>query len=320
MPEYTVRLATKAEVKEIADWFMQERSKDPRFASFTKSAIRRLLYQKVVTPRYLRSQANTFVLEQDGRTAGFAVVEQGGDSVTLADFSLREGADEQPLLKALLARTEQLARDRDYPYVRIAPLETNDARLAFFHQAGYELADYYLWSFVGEVAGIEPPDGVLLQPLAAKQALERRIHFLRREMDASHVSGRKMIEASLLPRRPPAFRSFSIELAEAPGPDQATEIGYLSPRPNERHDGVLTVAISLDSAYWGTELEAQIVGGMASEIGRGKPQPVRTLISTTAHADRAEEAFARIGLQREMDYRPILYRDLSAGQVAQTSP
>lgn len=319
MPDYTVRLAAKAEIKDIAVWFLQERSKDPRFARMTRNPIQRFLYERMVTPRYLSAQSNTFVLEQDGRRAGFAVVEQGGDSVTLADFIVQAGMDQGPLLKALIAATEKLARERDYPYVRIAPLETDETRLALFRSQGYEFADYYLWSFVGEIAGIAPPAGVTLRPLAAKQALERRIHFLRQELDASDAAGRKMIEASLFPQRPPAFRSFAIDLAGANGEEDA-EIGYLSPRPNERHDGVLTLAISLDAAYWGTEMEGQIVGGMASELGRGQPMPVRVLISTVAHADRSEAVFAGMGLAREMDFRPILWKDITQKTPAQTSP
>lgn len=317
MPDYTVRLATKPEIKDVAVWFLEERAKDPRFARLTNNAVQRFLYTRVVTPRYLTSQANTFILEQDGRQAGFGVAEQRDDSVTLADFYVREGMDEEPLLRALLAKTEQLARERDYPIVRIAPLESSEARLALFRAQGYELLDYYLWSFEGEMAPMDAPASVVLQPLAPKQALERRIHYLRVEMEASQVAGQNVIESTLFPRQPPAHRSFSIGLAQG-DTDQDTEIGFVSPRPNERHDGVLTVAISLLPGYWGTELEAQIVGGVAGEVGRGESVAVRVLISTTAHADRAEAIFVRLGLARVMDYRPILYKELTPARAAQT--
>ncbi len=317
MPDYTVRLATKPEIKDVAEWFLQERAKDPRFVRLTRNALQRYLYTKLVTPRYLTSQAHTFVLEQDSRQAGFAVVEQRDNAVTLADFLLRPGVDEAPMLRVLLDTTEQLARERDYPIVRIAPLESSEARLNFFRSQGYELLDYYLWSFEGEAARTEPPVGLVLQPLAPKQALERRIHFLRQEMEASHVAAQHVIETTLFPRQPPAFRSFSIELAE-PGGQEEAEIGYLSPRPNERNDGVLTVAISLLPEYWGTELEGQIVGGMASEIGRGQAAPLRVLISTSAHADRAEAIFQGMGLARVMDYRPILYKELTPAPAARS--
>ncbi|MCB0229514.1 MAG: hypothetical protein KDH90_10360, partial [Anaerolineae bacterium] len=89
------------------------------------------------------------------------------------------------------------------------------------------------------------------------------------------------------------------------------DIGYLSPRPNERDDGVLSLVISLDPAYWGSELETQTMGGFLSEVGQGNPQPARILVSTNAHADRIEEAMAGYDLVREMDMRPVLYKILA---------
>lgn len=309
MSTFGVRPASKPEIKDITAWFIQERSKDARFVHLNRSAWQRFLMHKWVLPRYLRGQAHTFVLEQDAHSAGFAVVEQMGDSFTVTEFSVEDGFDEAGLLLALTRTTEEMARDREYRYVRIAPLDRSESRLALFRSAGYELVDYYLWSFMGELAGRELEGDVALRALDPKTGLEQRVAFLRQELEASQVTTQAMIEASLFPRRPSTFPSYSIESAGA-GENQT--VGYVSLRPDERHDGVLSIAISLQPALWGTPVEAQAIAGAVFIRDKSRPAPLRVMISTTAHAERSEATLASLGLTRGMDERPILFKDLAA--------
>jgi RimJ/RimL family protein N-acetyltransferase len=118
-----------------------------------------------------------------------------------------------------------------------------------------------------------------------------------------------MIEASLFPRRPSTFPSYGVELAGG-GQDGTAPIGYLSLRPDERQDGVLSIALSLQPAYWGTPLEAQVVRGAVYLHAGGEPAQARVMISTTAHADRSQALFTSLGLARGLDDRPILFKDL----------
>ncbi len=130
-----------------------------------------------------------------------------------------------------------------------------------------------------------------------------------------------MVEALFLRRRLHPYTAFAIELSDGAG--GAVEVGYLSPRPNERNDGVLTLVIGLQPDRWGSELETRIVGGFLSETGRGQPQPARVLVSTTDHADRIEAAMAGLGLARAMDFRPVLYKVLGGATqppAEQTTP
>ena len=115
MAEFNVRLASKGEIRGISDWFLEERSKYPGMAQLVGGGVRGWMVRSVVTPRYLRKAAYTYVLEQDGKTGGFAVVEQGGLAVNLSDFAIREGFDRAGLVKAMLAQVEQLARDASIP-------------------------------------------------------------------------------------------------------------------------------------------------------------------------------------------------------------
>lgn len=307
MAEFNVRLASKGEIRGISDWFLEERSKYPGMSQLVGRGVRGWMVRNVVTPRYLRKAAYTYVLEQDGKTGGFAVVEQGGLAVNLADFAIREGFDRASLVSAMLAQMEQLAHEREYHYLRATPWDSSETALAPFYQAGFHLLDYYLWVFTGQVSGIETPKDVTLVELAAKTALERRLHFLRKELDASQVAGRDLIEAVFFPRKPSTYRAYRVETVDALG-GEPTEIGYLSPRPNERSDGVLTLSVSLEPEAWGTDLEMQAVGGFASEAG--PDQPVRVLVCTSLHADRAEEGYRKLGLKRELDLRPVLYKDV----------
>ncbi len=315
MPSFGIRPASKPELKDITAWFIQERGKDARFVNLSGSAWRRFLLRSWVLPRYLRSQAHTFVLEQDSRTAGFAVVEQMRESFTLSEFSIEAGFDEPGILRALTRTVEQMARDREYRYARAAPLDSSPPKLALFRSLGYEAVDYYLWAFTGELAGAELAGEVVLRPLNPKDGLERRIDILRQELAASQVTTQEMIEASLFPQRPSMFPSFSVELAASGSAGQSQPIGYLSLRPNERRDGVLSVAVSLQPEHWGTPLEGQVVGGAVYQQTKGRSAPVRVMISTTAHADRAEALFAGMGLSRGIDDRPILFKDLQPDQA-----
>jgi hypothetical protein len=309
MPTFGVRPASKPEIKEITAWYIQERSKDARFVHLSRSAWQRFLMRNWVLPRYLRGQAHAFVLEQDGRSAGFAVVEQLGDSFTVTEFTVQEGFEEAGLLQALTRTTEEMARDREYRYARVAPLDSSESRLALFRSLGYEAVDYYLWAFMGELAGSALAGEAVLRPLNPKEGLERRIDILRQELAASQVATQVMIEASLFPRRPSTYPSCGVELAGG-GQDGTAPIGYLSLRPNERQDGVLSIALSLQPAYWGTPLEAQVVRGAVYLHADSEPAQVRVMISTTAHADRSEALFTSLGLARGLDDRPILFKDL----------
>ena len=303
MPEFTVRPAVKQEFADFAAWYMAERNKDARVAAAAGNAWQRLLFRRWVLPRYLRTRTNQLVLEQDGRLAGFAVVEQAGDAVTLSEFSLDEGFDAAGLLIALLHAAESLARDRDYRYVRLMPLDSSPARLALFQAAGYELLDYYLWSFQGELIGRPAPDTLRLVALLPKEGLAERVQWLRAELDASAVAVRALIDDTLLPRLPSPFPSYRIEQSHE-------ALGYLSVRPNERGDGVLSLAISLQPAHWGSELEIQAVLAALQDHAAGQPVATRVMLSTAAHADQAEAGYLALGLRRELDERPLFAKDL----------
>ncbi len=315
MPEFAIRPASKPEIKEITAWFIQERSKDARFVSATRGPWQRFMLRNWVLPRYLRSQAHTFVLEQDGRTAGFAVVEQMRESFTLSEFSIEAGFDEPGILRALTGSMEDMAREREYRYARAAPLDNSEPKLAMFRSLGYQAVDYYLWAFTGELTGSALGGEVALRPLNPKDGLERRIAILREELAASQVTTQEMIEASLFPQRPSTFPSFSVDLTAPGGGGEGQSIGYLSLRPNERQDDVLSIAISLQPAYWGAPSEAQAVLGAVYEHAGEQPTPVRVMISTTAHADRADALFTGLGLARSIDDRPILFKDLRPNQT-----
>ncbi len=160
MAEFNVRLASKGEIRGISDWFLEERSKYPGMAQLVGRGVRGWMVRSVVTPRYLRKAAYTYVLEQDGQAGGFAVVEQGGLAVNLSDFAIREGFDRAGLVRAMLAQVEQLALEREYAYVRATPWDSSETALASFYQAGFQLLDYYLWVFTGQISGIETPKDV----------------------------------------------------------------------------------------------------------------------------------------------------------------
>ena len=321
MPTYEVRIAQKSEIKSVMALLVQERSRFPAFARLMHSPWRRALYLRWVTPRYLRTSANTFVLLQDGQLAGYAVAEQSGQAVHLTDFVVTDGFDRRPLLAILFQKVEHLAIDRGYRFLRASPWESDDETMAFFDAAGFHLLDYYLWAFSGVAQVVEPPETINLRALGNREQGERRAFFLKRELDASENPGREVIDAVFLKRRLPPYKAYVVELEEQAG--EPVDIGYLSPRPNERDDGVLSLVISLDPAYWGTELETRIVGGFLSEVGQDQPQSARVLVSTAAHADRIEAAMAGLGLARELDLRPVLYKILAAAtppQETQTTP
>jgi hypothetical protein len=311
MAEFTVRPASKGEIRGISDRFLEERSKYPGMSKLVGKGVRGWMVRNVVTPRYLRRSANTLVLEQDAEAVGFAVVEQGGQSVYLSDFAMREDVDRPGMMAALLAQVEVMARERDYRFVRATPWDSSEAALAAFFQAGFELLDYYLWVFAGVPTPVEAPTNVTLEELPVNRALESRLKYLRTELDASEVAGRDLIEAVFFPKRPSTHRAYRITVVDGQS-GEPQEIGYLSPRPDERGDGVLTLAVSLAPEYWGSEVESRTVGAYAAEAGA--EQPVRVLICTALHADRAEAGYRALGLTREMDLRPVLYKSVGGGQ------
>jgi ribosomal protein S18 acetylase RimI-like enzyme len=304
MPELTVRDPTKAERKAIADWLIEDIAGDPFFRKTMGSPWRRWLYRTVVMPRYLGSGAYPWALEQDGALAGYAIVVPRGLSVHISDLVVRPGYDKPSLVSLVLLRAENLARESEYPYLRVAPLATSDAELAPYRAAGLDFLDYYLYAYTGTVAGAELPPGLGLAALPGPKALGLRLRYLDQELEAAAVPPRDLIEDTLLPSRPPQYPSFAITR-------EGEEIGYLGARPDERGDGVLTLVLSAGPETWGTDLEPGVIAGYLGRQAAGQPVATRVLLCTTAHCQQSDTALAAIQLQRGLDARPVLYKKLA---------
>lgn len=304
MSVLTVRDPTKPERKAIADWLIEDIASDPFFRKTMDSPWRRWLYRTVVMPRYLGSGAYPWALEQDGELAGYAIVVPRGLSVHISDLAVRSGYDRPALVSLVLQRAENLARERDYPYVRSAPVISHDEELAPYRAAGLDFLDYYLYAYTGTVSGVELPPGVGLAAIPGPKALGLRLHYLDQELAAAAVPARDLIEDALLPSRPPAYPSFAITR-------EGEEIGYFGARPDERGDGVPTLVLSAGPETWGTGLEPGVVAGYLSRQATGQPAAIRVLLCTTAHCQQSDAALAAIGLQRGLDARPVLYKKLT---------
>lgn len=311
MTSITVRDAEKSELKAIAGQLLELRRRLPGFAAQLNSPVRRFLLANFAAPRYLRSGAYALVLEQDARPVGFGVVEQAGNALYLADYHTASGSDRRALLVALAERVERMAREREYPFARISVWEPDEEAVAAFQQAGYQWLDFYLWSYAGQVQGGRAVDELSFRELTGKEAAATRVQFVQAELDDSQVGGRQLIDEVFLTRHPPHP---ALAIAYQPGgqPEPRT-IGYLSPRPNERGDGVLSLVLALEPQQWGSDLEIDAIRGYLEQMGEGSDQPVRVLVSTTAHAQRSEPAFTALGLRRELDTGPIMYKDLEIG-------
>lgn len=308
MPDLTVRDATKAELGEIAPWLIEEAEKDPFFRKTIGAGWRRWLYERYFVPRYLRRTVYSWALVQDGQLAGYALIEPRGVAMQVAEVAVRAGFDRNGLVTVALRRVDAFAREREYHYVRISPVSPSEADLVPHLAAGYEKLDYYLYAYTGQTAGGDVPREVTMRPLSGRTAIERRVFYLRQELDASQVAGRDLVEAGLLPSRPPTHRAYEIEY-------QGGDIGYFAPRPNERGDGVLTFVLSLEPQYWGSDLEMRLVAGLARAAGQAEAMPMRLLLSTTAHCEKADAGLVALGLQRVLDIRPVLFKRIDAGSA-----
>lgn len=309
MPSMDIRPATRQELRQVANWLLEARGQDAQFRKMAGSGLRRAFFMQVLIPRYLRRATTTWILEQDGALAGYAVVEQRGVAVHLADLAVFQSFDRAAWVPEVLRHTEGFARERDYRFVRTALAESGDAVNAPYLKAGYQFLDYYLWTYEGRVVVSQPPEDVSLREIPPQQALERRLHYLRQELDASELNGRQLIDSSYLPSRPPRQRAFEIVLTGIAGDQAGLPIGYLSGRPNERGDGVLTLVFSMDPAYWGSDLEARVVASVATEAQAD--EAFRLLLSTTKHCQQADDALASIGLHRRLDRYPVLFKALA---------
>lgn len=305
MPNLIVRPATKPELETITEWLLENSQNDPAMHKALSNPWQRWMFRHFVAPRYLRSSVYTWALEQDGQLMGYTLVEPRLHVLNLLEVVVQPGADRAGLFAAAMRQAEQLAIDGDYDSIRTSPADMSDETLGLYRSAGFEQLDYYLYAYNGQVSGGEVPRDVTMRPLSGRRAVEQRRYYLKQELDASHVAGRNLIDSALLPSRPPTNRAYEIEL-------EGRAIGYFAPRPNERGDGVLTLVISLLPEFWGGDLEARIVAGMAASLGKGQPVPVRVLISTTAHCEKSDAALAAIGLTRSFDIRPVLYKHVSA--------
>ncbi len=223
MHSFGVRPASKPEIKDITAWFIQERSKDARFVHLSRSAWQRFLMRNWVLPRYLRSQAHTFVLEQD----------------TPQRWLCRGRADGR------LHHPDRVQRGRWIRRVRPAAGPDQDRRgdgqgprvsLRTHCAAGQQRAAPGSvplgWLRAGGLlpvelhrrAGWQPSWSAKLRCVRStpKRGWSSAVDLLRQELEASEVATRAVIESSLFPRRPSTFPSYSIELAEPGSPGDAS--------------------------------------------------------------------------------------------------
>lgn len=292
--------ATQSDCRVIARLMLAHRAEEPRFRKLARSPIRRAIYERWVAPRFLFRRADTFRADLDDELAGYLILLYDHPSVVVLDLTALERFKGQTIEAHLLAHAEEIARRREYPYLRAA-LSPGDAYIIeCFKGADFQPLEFRRWEFTGIVTTREAPKGIRMLPLVGRTAMERRIHYLRAELDEAQPAGRELIEAHYLPRRPPLGQSFELLHEGEP-------LGYLSARREQK-----TYVLSLCTLpeWWGSELEVDLVAAFPTTAAQAKEAPLRLRLITTPHAEAMTEPLLELGLERTLADPDIWFKAL----------
>ena len=280
--------ATQGDCRVIARLMLARREDEPRFRKLARSPIRRFIYERWVAPRFLSHRADAFRADIGSELAGYLILLYEHPSVVVLDVAALKRFKERGIEDRLLAHAEETARQREYPYLR-AVLSPGDVyTVECFQRAGFQPLEFRRWEFVGTVTACEVPKGIKMRPLVGRAAVERRIHYLRVELDEVQPAGRELIETHYLPRRPSLGQSFELMHDGEP-------FGFLSAR-RERKTYVLDLCTLPE--WWGDELEVALVAAFPTAAAQAKEAQVRLRLSTTPHAEAVTEPLLALGLDR----------------------
>jgi GNAT superfamily N-acetyltransferase len=223
-------------------------------------------------------------------------------SIVILDMTALEGFKKQGIEETLLARAEDVAREREYPYLRAGLAPDDTFVTGLFSQAGYRPLEFRRWEFVGTVSGRETPEGMTMRPVMGRTALQRQAHYLRAELDSAAPDGRELIEAHYMPKRPSAAQVFELLRDGEP-------VGLMAVK---REHGTYLLNLSLLPEWWGHELETALVSAFPAAAARATEAQIRVRLDSTPHATAATEPLAALGLERRLVDPDIWFKPLGA--------
>lgn len=297
--------ATQGDCRVIARLMLARRSDEPRFRKLARSAIRRTIYERWVAPRFLFRSTDTFRADLGGELAGYLILLYDHPSVVILDVAAQEHFKGQGIESRLLAHAEEVTRQREYPYLRAA-LSPGDAYIVErFEGAGFQPLEFRRWEFVGPVTAQEAPEGIKMQPLVGREAVERREHYLQAELDAAQPAGRELIEAHYLPKRPALVQPFELLHEGEP-------FGYLSAK---RERGIYALSLCTLPEWWGSESEMMLIAAFPTMAARAEEADVRLRLDTTPHAEAIAERLIALGLERTLAAPDIWFKALGGKEM-----
>ena len=282
--------ATPGDCRVIARLMLERRSEEPYFRRLARSAIKRTIYERWAAPRFLSRNADTFRANVGGELAGYLILLYDHPSVMILDVAALEGFKGRGIESRLLIRAAEVTRQREYPYLRAA-LSPGDAYIIeCFEGAGFQALEFRRWEFVGTVTAREAPEGLKMQPLVGRAAVERQRHYLQAELDEAQPVGRELIEAHYLPQRPSFGQAFELLHEGEP-------FGYLSAK---RERGIYTLSLCTLPEWWGREAETALVAAFPPMAARAGEARMRLRLGTTPHAEAMAESLIALGLERTL--------------------
>ena len=141
-PDLIISAATKGDCRLIARLILQRRAEEPRFERLARSAIQRTLYERWAAPRFLARTADTFRVDIGEEMVGYLTLLYDHPSVVILDLVALEGFKGQAIEQQLLVHAEEVARHRQYPYLR-AGLSPGDTYITdIFKQAAFQPLEF----------------------------------------------------------------------------------------------------------------------------------------------------------------------------------
>jgi GNAT superfamily N-acetyltransferase len=303
-PDLVISAATQADCRLIARLMLERRADEPRFQKVARRGIQRLLYERWAAPRFLSQTADTFRADRAGEMVGYLILLYDHPSIVILDMSALEGFKKQGIEEQLLAQAEDIARDRQYPYLR-AGLAPGDSFITnLFTQAGYRPLEFRRWEFSGTVTARQIPEGITMRSLVGRAAVERQAHYLKAELNGAPPDGRELIEAHYLPKRPSPAQVFELVHEGEP-------FGLLSVK---RERGTYALSLSTMPEWWGEELEVALVAAFPATAARASEATVKVRLDSTAHATAAAEPFAALGLERTLVDPEIWFKTVEGSE------
>jgi GNAT superfamily N-acetyltransferase len=245
----------------------------------------RFLVQRLLVPLYFAREQGWVIAGERSEMAAIMYLRreqrQGIRVMHVDDINVDARYRQRGLAQRLMQLAEELARQEERPFLKLAVTVANTPAIRLYRSLGYQEQRSYYFTYTPAQFPLRSlaPDGLTLRPLRRRQAAATLQRVYEMELKASAAALAPML-ATYYPLRVmrEAVRMYAIE-------QDGQLIGY---GDFYQHAARWNVDLGLQPALWGTEQERQVIHrlmGALEDAGYTSGSEIALHLPSVAHFD-----------------------------------